>query len=351
MVQFPISRVDESRDAVVRMDKRDEKLLAYLSENAREPLSAIARKIHLSKESVHYRLQSLMRKGVILGFYPVLDLREFGFSTYHVFMVINDVNHEQVLRLTEHLVQHSHTRSLMEYGDRWDLEWVLVARNVIEFDNIMTDLTKQFADIIVEKHTFEIIIGYKSELLPYPHEHSMFGMKSQMIGGYDETDLRIIESLSLDARRSTYGVGEELGVSPDTVSYRVKKMVERGIIRQFSIIAHLTALGFHFHTLCINVKTFDFNHELKFREYISAKPHIIRAVKVLGDWDLMLHVVAKDIRELHTIGKELQKYFVDIMVNYQTWGGYKEYCFYPLPRALVEKQQVSHPLRGRGAVV
>lgn len=329
-------RINEALDKKIELDVKNKKILSILSANSRTPISTISKKIRLSKEGTFYRIKKLKEQNVLLKFYPVFDLRDFGYHTYHVFMVIDEVDPERKKELLNHLLEHKNTKSIMEYSDRWDLEWVMVARNVQDFDNILTDITKDFSDIIIEKHKFEIIFGYKSIQFPDPYykRDVVLKTKKQTEKKIDKLSMEIIKILCEDVRLSTYKVSELIKLSPDAVSYRIKKLYDSGVIRQFSIMPNLSLLGYHWQTMCINLKTLDLNRELKFREYISAKPEIIRAVKVLGDSDLMLHIVTKKVKDWHRIVKDLHRTFVDIIVNYQIWSGYKEHYFTSLPKVV-----------------
>ena len=51
----------------------------------------------------------------------------------------------------------------------------------------------------------------------------------------DATDAKILTALGEDGRRSYAEVGAEVGLSTAAVHERVKKMLERGVIRRFSI--------------------------------------------------------------------------------------------------------------------
>jgi len=327
-------RVDESVHGKIKVDAKDEKILALLAENARMSISDIAKKIHLSKEATFYRIKKLQERNIVLGFYPLFDLEMFGYHTFHVFMVLNETTVERKTAFLAFLIKYPNTKSVMEYSDRWDLEWVIVARNVQEFDSLLTDVTKDFSDMILEKQKFEIIIGQKSSQLPYATEQIMFKPRARSDKRIDAKQLQLCAVLADDARQPLTALGQKLELDGDTVKYRIKNLCESGVIRQFSILPNLSLLGYHWLTMCIEVKTFDLHHELKFKEYISNKPQIIRAVKTLGNWDLMLHIVAREVVEQHMIVKELQKAFADIIITYQTWGGYKEYFFTCLPSCL-----------------
>jgi Lrp/AsnC family leucine-responsive transcriptional regulator len=51
----------------------------------------------------------------------------------------------------------------------------------------------------------------------------------------DDMDARIISALGADGRRSYADVGAEVGLSTAAVHERVKKMLDKGVIRRFSI--------------------------------------------------------------------------------------------------------------------
>lgn len=334
--KIEIYRINDVPCKLIKIDSRDEKILSLLSEDSRIPLTKISKKIKLSKEGTFYRINRLKKKNVVLKFYPIFDLRNFGYYTYHVFMVINEQDPERRKQLLNHLIEHPNTKGVMEYSDRWDLEWILITKDVQEFDNILISVTKKFYDIIIEKHKFEIIFGYKSIQFPDPYNQGEIILRAKKVlkKDLDETDIKIIRILSEDAKLSTYKISEKIKTSPDTVSYRIKKLHKEGVMRHFSIMPNLSKLGYHMHTMCIDIKTFDLNHEMKFKEYISQRPEIIRAVKVLGDWDLMLNIVVKKTENLHQIVKDIQKNFVDIIINYQIWGAYKEHFFTCLPKII-----------------
>ena len=49
----------------------------------------------------------------------------------------------------------------------------------------------------------------------------------------DDMDARIISALGADGRRSYADVGAEVGLSTAAVHERVKKLVDKGVIRRF----------------------------------------------------------------------------------------------------------------------
>jgi Lrp/AsnC family transcriptional regulator for asnA, asnC and gidA len=65
----------------------------------------------------------------------------------------------------------------------------------------------------------------------------MYGME------LDETDYKILEILRTDARTPFTEVGRGLGISDATVHVRVKRMMDEGVIKQYTIVVDEEALG------------------------------------------------------------------------------------------------------------
>ena len=60
----------------------------------------------------------------------------------------------------------------------------------------------------------------------------------------DETDQRILEVLLGDSRASLKSLAEQVGLSSPSVSERLRRLEERGVIRQYTVEFDPQALGF-----------------------------------------------------------------------------------------------------------
>jgi len=59
----------------------------------------------------------------------------------------------------------------------------------------------------------------------------------------DEKDLAILEELKKDSRRSTNQIAKALGIPRATVHERIKKMIQKGVIKGFTVITNYEKLG------------------------------------------------------------------------------------------------------------
>ena len=58
------------------VDFTDRKLLYELNWNARQTHTKLAKKMHISKQVVRYRIKQLEKKGIIMSYHAVIDWRK-----------------------------------------------------------------------------------------------------------------------------------------------------------------------------------------------------------------------------------------------------------------------------------
>jgi DNA-binding Lrp family transcriptional regulator len=125
----------------------------------------------------------------------------------------------------------------------------------------------------------------------------------------DDIDLFILEKLTEDARSSFRGLARELGVSPDTVIGRYRRMVERGVIRGSTTVVDPVELGYQgmaaFH---IDMDPSTPDGEVDSRrvlETLIKLPNIIVATRTVGDHDLLALGVIFDVGHLVELSGEI----------------------------------------------
>ena len=114
----------------------------------------------------------------------------------------------------------------------------------------------------------------------------------------DPFDLSILQHLQENARATPNEISEKVHLSPSAVRKRIKKMEQSG-----SIINYFTKLDLSKITNVVTYHTFiklwsNANHVLTaFHEIVDQTSEIKECFHLNGRYDLMLHVVCKDVNE------------------------------------------------------
>ena len=113
----------------------------------------------------------------------------------------------------------------------------------------------------------------------------------------DQLDLKIIKSLTGDARKPYKTVAEDVGVSDATVRKRINRMLEDGIIKTFNVLLDYHKLGRIIKAFIgLNV------HPPKLKAlvaHLEENPDIQVLYRTTGDVDLFLEVIFRDMEELN----------------------------------------------------
>ncbi len=113
---------------MINLDKKNKILIENLINNARIPLTKIAKKINLSKSSTSNRLNNLIKKEIIMGFSLIIDFIKIGYSINFIFLKVY-LSKEILLKLEnlDFCLGYSNTSSF------FNLNLTLLSKNLDEF--------------------------------------------------------------------------------------------------------------------------------------------------------------------------------------------------------------------------
>lgn len=115
----------------------------------------------------------------------------------------------------------------------------------------------------------------------------------------DEIDRRILRALSANARVSGTALARTLGIAESTVSLRMRKLQDDGLLRGYHADLNLMALGMTVQAL-ISIRLVSIVREdvESFRDEAPNWPGVLGLFHMAGVDDFLLHVAARDSSEL-----------------------------------------------------
>jgi len=122
-----------------------------------------------------------------------------------------------------------------------------------------------------------------------------------------ESDLayNVLRILSEDARLSMEGIGEKLGVSRQVVGRIVRKLQEKGIIRNYATLINAAA----FQTYFVEFKTNP--REPEIMESLKRIPNVHALDGVIGDFSLFAKIIAKNQAEFARTLEQIDKFMTN----------------------------------------
>jgi len=147
---------------MLELDKKDKKILEVLDQHGRASVSEISRKTGIPRDSVHYRIQRLIKSKVIRFFHVVLNPTELNHPifTYVSFNFYN-LDEQKEKKFYQTLQNNSNVVYVAKTTGKWDCLIAISAKNLEHLDKILREIRKDFSGIIKEFETSSIISELK----------------------------------------------------------------------------------------------------------------------------------------------------------------------------------------------
>jgi DNA-binding Lrp family transcriptional regulator len=118
----------------------------------------------------------------------------------------------------------------------------------------------------------------------------------------DAIDRKILAELQRDGRLSVTDLGERVGLSLSPCHRRVKALEQTGVISGYRAEIKPSAVGLDFSAIVfVTLKEANAKSVQAFESALHHVPEIVRAERLFGDPDHMLHVITKDLAAFQTL--------------------------------------------------
>ena len=115
----------------------------------------------------------------------------------------------------------------------------------------------------------------------------------------DLKDRKLLYELDTNSRQSYQQIGKKIGLSKDSVIYRIKQLEEQGIINQFHTVIDVGKLGYISFRLYLKLQNTDEKKEEEIIKYLKNRKEITWLVSIDGEYDLSMWILTKSVREMN----------------------------------------------------
>jgi len=117
----------------------------------------------------------------------------------------------------------------------------------------------------------------------------------------DETDRALLQLLGEDARVSHRQLARELGLAQGTVTNRIRRLEQEGVIEGYRVALNAGQLGWTL-TILAGLRI-EKGRMIDVQQKISADPRVFAVYDVTGDWDSIVLARVKDRADLDNLTK------------------------------------------------
>jgi Lrp/AsnC family transcriptional regulator, leucine-responsive regulatory protein len=121
----------------------------------------------------------------------------------------------------------------------------------------------------------------------------------------DLKDKKIIYQLSLDARKNSSKIAKKVGLSPQLVDYKIKRLERIGVINGYYTCIDISKIGYSIFKIYIKLQNLDMEKEKEMLFDLQKNPNITWVALCDGMWDLYLVIWAKNVFQFNDIFNEI----------------------------------------------
>lgn len=316
-------------ESILKLNKKDWKVLYELEKDARQPLQSIAKKTGTSKQLVKYMLNKYEQQKIILAYTAIIDSSRIGYHTYRVYIKFQSLNtKEEKEKPFDFLVNLNETTIVNKLEGYWDAGLTIAVKDIYDFYNVwekMMTLRRNIADYKIS--IYSPISHFTRTLIS--QEKTKENPKVMVLGGKEKTDfleidIKILKELSRNVRQPVTEIAHKLNKSAVFISKRIKKMEQSGIIQGYRPLFNWSLLGYSYYKIDLFLNSHRRNKELF--NFCHKHPNIIQVNQTIGNGsDFEFEVFVKSKNHFKKLMGEVQSKFSDIIINYEYFTVDKPY--------------------------
>ncbi len=324
------------------LDVLDRKILFRLDLDARTAQKALAKNLHVSVQTLNYRIRRLSEQGVVKHFYSVINLGLLDYESFRIYFRFQNLTPDRENEFIRYLIKSPNIVWAARCRGHWDVVASVWAKNASEFAAVYHSIVDQFDDILLTKNICVIEKAdhfNRTYLLPNPADkksHVYAGSKQEIV--LDALDESLLSLLSHDCRQSFLELSRKLSVSPETVANHVKQLEKSGVLMGYRLLFNLPKIGYLNNIIILKLHYLNQKRVQEFFNFCSQHKNVIFIMYTLGDHDVDLEVEVANQSELDGFITELRQKFSDIIRDLETLMIFDEPKFDYFPFEKIKKK-------------
>lgn len=294
------------------MDAFDKKILAELVQNSRIALSALAKKVNMSRETVSYRIKQLEKRGVILKYVAHVDIGKLGYIGAAVFVATKTHRDKEFRKF---LATSPNICWVGEHVGVWDFGMSILGKNSEELDRNFSQLYRTFKDFIIDhrftlhkkNHYFYEKLFAGKPMRTQARKHASIRTSAPV--AIDALDKRILRALVEDARADYVGLTRKVPLSAPAIKARIRRLEQAGVIERYSVFLDYAKLSTYQYSIFITNKNLD--ESPKLLAYLQEHPDVCFICEYIGDPFIEFGVFVDDPYKLRGILQVIEESFPD----------------------------------------
>ncbi|MBW2973190.1 Lrp/AsnC family transcriptional regulator [Candidatus Woesearchaeota archaeon] len=319
-----------------KLDKTNKKILGILKHNSRTPYSKIAKELKINRTIIAYRIEQLIKKGVIRSFEPKIDYEKIGYFKYLCYIGFYDFDKKTKEKIIHFLKTHPFSAWLGECIGKYQIRLRVLAKDKSHFYRILSEIEQEFGSNLREIKTLHMVEPIKQDNeIVFRGGKKLIVKKPKPIE-LDDKDYLILQGLTKNCRETLLNLSKKTGLSIEGLRNRIKSLEKNGIILGYT--CNINTHSIEDVGLWGNILVKFKNPERiagKLREFTSQRKQLGRSFLLFGDWNAEFTFFTKDMQTLHDLLNEFLTEFSKDIHQYDIIFYLEGHKYPPVPEGVL----------------
>jgi len=298
-------------EKTIKLDLRDKKLLYELDLDARQTYRELARKLGVSKEVIIYRMKQLEKKGVIEGFYTLIDFSKLGYQMFRVYVTLQNTSAEEEKEIFDYMIKQRNSFWVAKISGKWDFITAFLVKSVKEMDEIWNKFQLKFKKYIYEKN-ISSLYEYVHFRKDYLVDKSNPNFEPDITGSnetieFDSMDIKLLKTIATNARISAVDIRKQIGITSTAVAYRIKQLEKKKVILGYRPMISLAKTGYEYYKIDLILEDVSIKNHLF--EFARQNPNCVYIDRTVGGTDFEFDLELRNQREFQELIETVKNQF------------------------------------------
>ncbi len=302
-----------------KLDKKDKKILFELSQNSRQTNKEIAKKVGVSEPVAGYRIKRLICNKVITFFHIITNNAKLGYFHYKIFLKTANMEENKEKEFQKIVKENRNVIWFVSTRGNYDYVISILAKDIHEFSSVYKAITAKFSHCILQRNVCVVEsagIYSRGYLLNKDSKELKYGGKQDALS-LDEDDVKLLQIITSNARKTATEIAGEIKASVDKVIYRLKKLKEQSYLNGFGLMLNLRKLNLKQYIILFNFQNMDSRKYNKLKEICKKNQSLQYFIFVIGNHDLELELEVQSSEQLDNLFKEIKNNFINELREYE----------------------------------
>lgn len=293
------------------MNTKIKKFLYHISKNSRISTKSLGKEIGVSQQACSYLFKQFEKKKKILNYTAIVDPIKLGFVNIVVGLDFFSFDYSRKREILFELKEIDNIVTIEENSQGVDLLVEFCVPNLSAFNKIYVEIIDKHQQDFKIRFILPVIVKHKfhrNYLSRKKDLHDMILCGDRDLVEMSDSEEKVMMALVEDPTATFVSISKRTGMAIKTISNLKKGLEKKELIKGYSATLENSKLEIMRHHVFLNFASNEIALMDKFLTFVKEHKNIVKFVKLIGEYQVLITVeelrsreVLRDIRELFPV--------------------------------------------------